>query len=618
MAGLTESPAAAPSEALRRDLAVGQITAHIEVFARGSRREQHIPRPDVEVEVLLGDDPIAHGRTDAAGRSMLEFALPRAALMDGTILDVRALGHYSTRAERVPAVAATADEPPLVELLVALGRTVRGRVVDFAGRPVPEADVWLEGNEPLSMLANEQTDVRGRFEVAVGAKNPRLKASHDRLGSTAWIDASDLEAPVVLRLVGATVVGRVVDGLGEPLADYDLGIEALGAGTLSVDDDHPLGGRLCAPATTDEDGEFEFTGLRPGPYRLAGADPDGSFADQYALLLPHEVEAPSNVGTIVARPLLLEVRAETHDGQRLQIGRIGGHELALLYGDRITLRWDELGSRLGIGELSEVGSIGAIGYGDDATWISFRTGGRHRLSLFSPTRGVASATVDVGALPPSPLVLRFPEPERCAQLTIEYIPGDTELPEGLRSYVDCSVLDLDSGTWVADDLIMPPSGRAELSLPAGRYRVVLEQSDAAMWADPGEVWESSAAANWIDVTLSAGETVSRAITLNPAGGVAFVTDISPAEVLAGLLRVVPMGDGPAFVVGPRNSEPTQKGLLLVEPHLPLVPGSYRVELTWRGGTTRSAPFDVIEGRQTRTELMFWANFEADVAVPEWP
>jgi uncharacterized GH25 family protein len=125
--------------------------------------------------------------------------------------------------------------------------TLRGRVVDDAGRPVADAKIGLSislndqaTDEPWRFFNSQEklpvTDVDGKFEIPEILRNSRVAVYINKSGySGVWSERlvtekpDDIELPA-LRLLPATgeLSGRVVDEQGRPVPDATVTVHDLG------------------------------------------------------------------------------------------------------------------------------------------------------------------------------------------------------------------------------------------------------------------------------------------------------------------------------------------------------------------------------------------------------
>ena len=197
------------------------------------------------------------------------------------------------------------DAPPIAHI------SVRGRVVDFKGKPCPEARVFLRattsrlGGEAArsdfsDVLAETRADAQGQFRFetvpigplmepiadafSVGRRGADVVALADGFG-IGWTPLYDLEPEhdvTVTLASAATLEGTVSDEDGQAIEGADL--EVLGISRLDGADDHFLEepdsiylyfSTLRPRATSDADGRFRIVGLPSGrrlSVRIAHAD----------------------------------------------------------------------------------------------------------------------------------------------------------------------------------------------------------------------------------------------------------------------------------------------------------------------------------------------------------
>jgi hypothetical protein len=142
----------------------------------------------------------------------------------------------------------------VVDLEPAAPVTLRGRVVDDAGRPVADAKIGLSislndqaTDEPWSFFNSREklplTDVDGKFEIAGILRNSRVAVYINKPGySGVWSERMATEKPddidlPVLRLSPATgeLSGRVVDEQGRPVPDAAVSVHDLGPIVTNTD-----------------------------------------------------------------------------------------------------------------------------------------------------------------------------------------------------------------------------------------------------------------------------------------------------------------------------------------------------------------------------------------------
>lgn len=132
------------------------------------------------------------------------------------------------------------------------GYTIHGTVQRAANEPVGEASVRLAMGTGFSL--HTQTDERGQFRlngVPRSINEVIVDAEHELLhGRGAW--SKEQTDPVVITIVPritATIVGKVIDERGDPIAHAGVG--------LSWEEGH--GGRATSSPITETDSEGNFT-----------------------------------------------------------------------------------------------------------------------------------------------------------------------------------------------------------------------------------------------------------------------------------------------------------------------------------------------------------------------
>jgi hypothetical protein len=319
-------------------------------------------------------------------------------------------GRYAVRATNgdaasPPVRAVEAGESPSaapVQLELAAGRTIAGRVIDDAGAAlsgVPvriEADRGAPGDDPLPTIV--PSDGAGAFTAVVPAGAYRLSASRPgyvlRRAPSVDTAAKGEPAKTVLELVrGARVFGRVVDPRGGAAAGARVRCLASAIEDLTVQSGPlPLAAEAAAmpsgagralgttrATVADRDGRFTIDDLIPGRYRVevahGGAEPLRS--DEFAL-------AP---------------------GDRRDVGK-----LALQPGFPVTGRVvDEsgtpiAGARVVVASGASPASAGLFAASDASGQFALALpAGSYRLTASASGRGTAQVSVDVaaGSSPPA-------------------------------------------------------------------------------------------------------------------------------------------------------------------------------------------------------------------------
>ncbi|MEZ5978521.1 MAG: carboxypeptidase-like regulatory domain-containing protein [Planctomycetota bacterium] len=234
--------------------------------------------PEIEVRMLRGSAEL-RATTDTAGaflfpeveRGVQRFIVDPRSLPAG-LLPPRSQ-HLSRPYAGAPdgssgtSLRITDDDEHEVELRVFRSGSVRGRVVDGEGRPVPRVAVVLRGDGGARSAA--RTDAEGRYridaaypgdyvaevDVPDGERPLPLDVTVDPGGAVAVPD-------LVVGVGGQVVTGRVVDADGASIAGAPVVLEP-----VSVSGPAP---RL--ECTTDDDGAFRMGRAPVGDYRLEVRD----------------------------------------------------------------------------------------------------------------------------------------------------------------------------------------------------------------------------------------------------------------------------------------------------------------------------------------------------------
>jgi hypothetical protein len=143
--------------------------------------------------------------------------------------------------------------------------SLRGQVVDEAGRPVPEAWVGVRWQGLFAVTSdgqgNFEVDVEGEGSATLNARKVGYRASEEL--SVVVTSGSPL-APVTLVLKAtSTLRGRVVSAAGAPVANAVVAI---------VDSTTEVGPLQYRTASSEADGSFELE-VPPGPRRVFASGP---------------------------------------------------------------------------------------------------------------------------------------------------------------------------------------------------------------------------------------------------------------------------------------------------------------------------------------------------------
>ena len=300
-----EIPSAAPVLRMETDghSVAGTVTAAGGVPAAGAR-------------VVIGGEnlsPVRATTTSPDGRFLFSGIGAGAYVLRAT-----RLGEVSRVSSEI-IVDRSAERPPVVHLVLGPGWLVAGRVVDDAGRALPNAEVRIDalpGEDPLPEIIHP--DARGDWRTGpLLAGEYRLTPSQPgyvaRRPLHLMVGASTVggERPQILELVrGGDIIGRVVDQRGAPVSDATVRCLVPGREDLAV-----IAERL--PPAAEAAGLPSGSGHALGRTRSVGTDSRGAF--QLADMLPGPVLVEvDRVGSVPQRSRQLSL----HPGQRLDVGTI--------------------------------------------------------------------------------------------------------------------------------------------------------------------------------------------------------------------------------------------------------------------------------------------------------
>ena len=260
--------------------------------------------------------------SDERGRFRLTGLDPRS--RHGLVF--RRAGYAPARRE----VTVPADRPGQLDVILAAGAAAQGLVVDERGQPVSAAELSLRrqeerGGEGFVMRfgdarsdepdAEAASDRSGRFafaDLAPGRYLLEASATGYAKTSLPGVEVPESASPVDLGKVelapGAAIIGRVVDGSGQPIASAEVfaitGEEAafpLLRWTLV--DREPV-------TTTAADGGFVVAGQRAGERVTVGARRSG-----YAVASAAGVVAPNDEPVVITLREASDIRGKVVDGR---------------------------------------------------------------------------------------------------------------------------------------------------------------------------------------------------------------------------------------------------------------------------------------------------------------
>ena len=201
------------------------------------------------------------------------------------VLQARAPRHVASPPTPVPM-----PPPDLVELKVARGRTLSGRVVTEAGEPLAGAQVSASQRVQRAMggavmmtagraTSFAETDEGGGFLLEALPPGEAITLSASASGyQSQQLDVDLAErgegVPVTVTLRrGLVVAGRVVDAAGAPRAGVrvECTSAAMARGAVGMFSFVP-------PVTTSADGRFRFEGVAEGRWQLVASDGEGGSA----------------------------------------------------------------------------------------------------------------------------------------------------------------------------------------------------------------------------------------------------------------------------------------------------------------------------------------------------
>jgi len=280
----------------------GVPVAPVERGAKVELREVAAPRPDASVEPEPVVPPAEVGSVrvvvlDARGQPVPGVSVTRSAVLpthawfhqerrltnDAGQIDFKAApGKHEFELRRVGALTRSvevgASESHELEFVLEDGDVVRGRVIDYAGRPVAAAAIWLGDGlgPPDDGNVVTHTDERGEFRIphihrlqAVAARAPGYAPSFARMPLFFEKGGDEIEVELVLPGVGGRIDGVVVDPQGAPVAGALVLVGNALLGNVTQLEDKPAYDAPRIQLRTDARGRFVAQGLPRGSVKVA-------------------------------------------------------------------------------------------------------------------------------------------------------------------------------------------------------------------------------------------------------------------------------------------------------------------------------------------------------------
>ncbi|GJM20850.1 MAG: hypothetical protein DHS20C15_07650 [Planctomycetota bacterium] len=555
-----------------RPVAAAQVAFHARsamLLGVGSARRPTATRPET--------------RTDKDGRFELEVPLPEAAPADLPLALARSFiprlavvaDGFSVLAHECESLALPGVD--LGDLHLDYGTSLHGVVLDSAGRAVAAAEVMartareMKGSEGTVLLAlsgnavaqnytRTTTDAAGRFRIeglVAGRQSLDVSAEGMQARSVSGLETTvgqSLDVGVITLDDGASIAGVVLTERGDPVEGASVRVSSMARMIVTEmsDDARPqLGREWQLRATTDENGQFELSGLGSGQFTVhANADGYASAEQPNVASGTHDVRLV--VGSLSGAFLRVLSAADGGglDDVSVQVSRrpSDGGPVRIMRGrsKAVVLSGAEALAAAGRDDDDPRGAYFIKGIDPDGALLEFvaprfaaheleidAAGGdefsEHRVELL-PASLLAGVVLDGNgeALPEALVKVTAYEPPSEQIDGVISFTEDVSINVGENETVDWTRVRTDS------------QGRFRFeSLPAGEWVVEASSPEAA----PGEPAQ---------VSLEEGEQrTGLVLRLESAGWVSGVvleedgTPVSHADVIAKFLDAAPAGGGPA-------------------------------------------------------------------------
>jgi len=327
----------------------GEVHASSGAPIAGAEIELALAAPD-ESHAVGNAQSDAAGKFEASAQFVDELAPARRALAD-LVATAHAAGFQTqTQVIHLRTLVFDAAAPLRFVFTLAPGNSVTGRVVDRDGMPVRGADVELlvganakaqadkSGGAQRNACSRDTTRSDGRFALNFVSRGSYALAAREPHKGAAYREKIDLAAnedralgDVVLR--GDGVLGGTVRyPNGTPARAVELWAvpdwiskqpDALAATAIQAREQEHDDGLFYGEATTDADGRFRFTGLRPSNYAMRTPRED-------VVLEPHHLQyvlGTENI-TLEVQTYRLVVHVKDSDGRPLSGANVACAEVS--------------------------------------------------------------------------------------------------------------------------------------------------------------------------------------------------------------------------------------------------------------------------------------------------